>query len=266
MTARTSAQAATSERGFGALTRHSVLLTGRNLRLFGNPSSVLSTVVFPLVFFFGFLAVLDRLLTARGIDAVAFLVPAVVVQAMFFSAIASAFFLAGDRVSGMLARWRSLPLHPGSVIAARLLADAARAVVAIGVVVVAGTVVGFRFEAGPLAAIGFVAVAVGFAVVLAAGAGTIGLSSTDPEAVAATLSIPYLPLIMLSSAFAPVDAFPDWLEPVVAASPVTVTIDALRALASGGPTFTPLWQAGAWLAALLVVFSITGARAFRSAT
>lgn len=254
-----------NERGLGALVRHTRFLAVRNLRLFGNVRSLFSVVVFPLVFLFGFLAVLNRLLDARGIDAVTHLVPAIVVQAMFFSAIASAFFLSADRGSGMLARCRSLPIHRGSIIGARLVADAARATVATLVVVGAGYALGFRFEAGPFAALAFLVVAVAFALVLAAGAGTIGLASTDSEAVAATLTLPYLPLMILSSAFAPVEAFPDWLEPIVAASPVTATIEALRALASGGPTVGPLWQAGAWLVGLLAVFSYTATRAFRRA-
>lgn len=259
-------RAATTETGLGALVRHTGPLAGRNLVQLVNVRTVLSTVVFPLVFFFGFLAVLSRLLDAQGIDAANYLVPAVVVQAMFFAAIASAFFLAADRTSGMLARFRSMPIHRGSVIAARLVADAARSVIAVVVVVVAGMMMGFRFEAGFVAAVGFFVVAVCFALVLAAGTGTIGLVASDPEAVASTLMLPYLPLLMLSTAFVPADTFPGWLEPIVSASPVTATVDALRALAAGGPTATPMWKVVAWLVGLLAVFTVTAIRAFRRST
>jgi ABC-type polysaccharide/polyol phosphate export permease len=51
----------------------------------------------------------------------------------------------------------------------------------------------------------------------------------------------------------PVATFPGWLRAFAEVNPITVTIDALRALCLGGPTATHLWQALAWIGALLAV-------------
>ncbi|MFC4049810.1 ABC transporter permease [Actinomadura syzygii] len=242
-----------------------LLLAGRNLRLNSTADTVSTMVVFPIVFVFGFLALFQNLLKTRGVDYAQFLPPAIVVQWMFSVAITAAFFFASDRRSGMLARYRSLPISRGAVVVGRIAADAVRALLAIAVIIAAGYAAGFRFQAGPVASLGFVVLSVGFALTVSAGTSALGLVSRDPESVSSTLHVVYLPLLMVSSAFVPADAFPGWIEPFVRHQPVSVVLDALRALADGGPTAGPVLRAIAWLAALLAVFSAAAVQAFRRA-
>ncbi|MBB5077434.1 ABC transporter permease [Nonomuraea endophytica] len=259
MTART-------EAGLGNLFGQGLLLAGRNIRLNSIADTVSTMVIFPIIFVFGFLALFGNLLSVRGIDYAQFLPPAIVVQWMFSVAITAAFFAASDRRSGMLARYRALAINRGAVVVGRMAADSVRAVLAIAVIVATGYVAGFRFQAGPLAALGFVALSVAFALTISAGTSALGLASRDPESVSSTLHVIYLPLLMVSSAFVPADAFPGWIEPVVRHQPVTAVLDALRALAEGGPTAGPVVKALAWMAGLLAVFSAAAVQAFRRAT
>ena len=46
---------------------------------------------------------------------------------------------------------------------------------------------------------------------------------------------------------------PGWLQAFARNQPVSVTMDAVRALTQGGPAAHWAWQALAWIAALLVV-------------
>ncbi|MEU4538683.1 ABC transporter permease [Streptosporangium sp. NPDC023825] len=255
-----------TERGLGNLARQGMLLAGRNIRLTSVSDTISTMIVFPVIFVFGFLALFGNLVQVKGIEYAQFLPPALVVQWMFSVAISTAFFFASDRRSGILARYRALAINRGAVVVGRMAADVLRALLAIAVIVTAGYVAGFRFEAGPLAALGFVALAVGFALTLSAGTSALGLASKEPETVSSTLHLIYMPLLMISSAFVPADAFPAWLEPVVSLQPVTAVIDALRALAEGGPTAGPVTRALLWMAGLLVLFSLAAVRAFRRAT
>lgn len=244
--------------------RGGLVLAGRNLTLWRrNPSSVVGTFVFPLVFLLGFSVVLRRTMELRGLEYDQYLPPVIVVQAMFFAAIASAFWLCGDRLAGLLDRFRSLPIGRSAVVVARALADGARALGSLAAVVLGAMALGFRFEAGLPAALGFVVVALLFALVVAAGCSMVGLRSSDPQAAISALFLPYLPLLMLSTGFVPVEGFPGWLQPFVRHQPVSLTVDALRALASGGPTTELVVRALAALAALLLVFGALGARTFR---
>lgn len=254
------------ERGVAAALRHGGLVAGRNLRVgLRHPRTIFTATVMPLIFFFGFLAVLRRSLEARGLDYEQFLPPIVVIQAMFFTGMASAMLLADDRVRGLQERCRSLPISRWAPLVGRVAADLARAVASVAVLLVAAVAVGFRFEAGVLAAAGFVGVALLFAVAACAGFGTAALAARDPEAVLPTLALPYLLLLMLSSGFVPVEGFPGWLQPVVRWQPVSLCAEALRALSSGGPTTAPVVRAVVVLAGLTAVFGVLGARAYRRA-
>lgn len=238
----------------------------RNLLLYRrHPQSVASAVIAPIVFLLGFSAVMSRTMDAQGVDYAQFLPPAIVVQAMLFAAIGSGFMLATDTFTGVLRRMRTLPIPGGSVLMARTVADGVRGVISLAAVVLVAHVLGFRFEAGVLPAIGFVVVAVVFCMVTAAGCGTIGLAKGDPEATAAVLMLPYLVLLMISTAFVPAESFPSWLEPIVEWSPVSAAVDTLRALSSGGELADPLTRFVSWVVVLGTLFATTASRALRRA-
>ena len=72
-------------------------------------------------------------------------------------------------------------------------------------------------------------------------------------------------LLFLNTGVAPAEAFPGWLQPVVRFQPISPTIEAMRALAAGGPVLRPLWQAGVWAGALVAVFAPVAVRGYRAA-
>jgi ABC-type polysaccharide/polyol phosphate export permease len=59
---------------------------------------------------------------------------------------------------------------------------------------------------------------------------------------------------------------PAWLEAFAEINPVTVTVDALRALTLGEPASRHVWQALAWIAALLAITIPTAVHRYRRAT
>jgi ABC-type polysaccharide/polyol phosphate export permease len=68
---------------------------------------------------------------------------------------------------------------------------------------------------------------------------------------------------------------PGWLEAFAKVNPVTVVVNAVRALSlgsetatrlQGGTTFTHVWQALAWMIGLLVVFIPLAVRVYRKST
>ena len=93
--------------------------------------------------------------------------------------------------------------------------------------------------------------------------GLLGYVASSPEGAVSLASIPYLPLLMLSSGFVPVEDFPGWLQPFVEYQPVTATIDALRALAGDGSLGETQPIALGWSLGLSGVFVTIGARLAR---
>ena len=250
----------------GRFTDDTAHLAGRAIRIWSrNPASIAGAVVFPLLFFGLFNLVMRRLMQARGFDYAQLLPSTVVVQAMFFAAMSSAYYVAADRLSGVMARLRSLPIHRAAPIVARSLGDMSRATISVVVLLLVGIAAGMRLRAGVGGAIGFVLVALVFVGVVALGMGLLGYRASSPDAAASMASMPYLPLVMLSNGFAPLSDFPGWLQPFVRHQPVTRTIDVLRALSSGGSTVPPLAIWAGWMVGLAFVFAVLSARAFAKA-
>lgn len=247
-----------------SLVPDSALLTGRHLRLMSRrPASLVGALVLPLVFTLLFFAVFQRPMTRAGIDYAQYLLPAVVVQAVFFAGISAAVLAAEDASGGVLQRLRCLPIARAAPAGGLLVAEVTRALVATAVLIPVGLVLGFRFEDGALAAVGFVLVVCLFAVTLCAGYLTLGLWTGHPETASAVGNLVFLPLLLASGAFTTIDAFPDWLEPIVGNQPVSRVVDALRALSTEGVAATrPVLVAVSWLVPLLALFGILAARAF----
>jgi len=65
--------------------------------------------------------------------------------------------------------------------------------------------------------------------------------------------LPIFPLIFASSAFVPVKTMPSWLQSFANAQPVSVTINAVRALTTGGEVGHWLWQSLAWIVDILLI-------------
>src|SRR5215469_3483661 len=114
-------------------------------------------------------------------------------------------------------------------------------------------VIGFRFHAGPAAALAAVALAVATGLVFSWLNLFLGLAVRDPESAGLAGLFPVLILFFTSSALVPVATMPGWLQAFARANPITVITDALRVLCLGGPTTRPVAEAVAWLAGLLAV-------------
>ncbi|MEM9204540.1 MAG: ABC transporter permease [Actinomycetota bacterium] len=250
----------------------SLLVDGRTLgeravtRAARNPATVISAVVMPLLFFGLFNLVMRRIMDARGFDYAQLLPSTVVVQAMLFSAMSSAYYIADDVGSGIVGRFRSMPIHPAAPLVGRAVGDVVRAFFSLIVVVIFGMLFGMRFDAGLVWIPAYIGVGVLFALSASLVMGLIGYGASSPEAAVSIATIPYLPLLMLSTGFAPAEDFPGWLRPFIENQPITATIDALRALSGDGDIAPTVTRALAWSIGLTIVFLALGARRFRKVT
>ncbi|HET9975546.1 MAG TPA: ABC transporter permease, partial [Streptosporangiaceae bacterium] len=116
-----------------------------------------------------------------------------------------------------------------------------------------GAAIGFRFHAGPAAALAAVALAVAAGLAFSWLNLLLGLAVRDPESAGLAGLFPVIILFFTSSALVPVATMPGWLQAFARANPITVITGALRALCLGGPATRPAIEAAAWITALLAV-------------
>jgi len=222
--------------------------------------STIQPVMFVLLFRYVFGGAVQSL---PGVPYVDFLIPGIFVQTTVFGAIGTAVGLATDLKSGLLERFRSLPMARSAVLAGRTLADLARNVFVTALMAVVGFAVGFRVHTSALAFLFAMVLVLLFGYCLSWVFATVGLAVGDPETAQAAAFPVMAPLVFASSAFVPVSSMPGWLQPFANHQPVSVTASAVRALVIGGPTTTYVLQALAWCAAILLVFAPIAVRRYR---
>jgi ABC transporter DrrB family efflux protein len=229
-------------------------ITGRNLRRLVRVPTLIAfatvqPVLFVLLFTYSFGGAIHPPGVARYID---YLLPGLLVLAIGFGASQTGVAIADDLGSGMIDRFRSLPIAGAAVLAGRVAADAVRNLFVVALMVAVGYAIGFRFHAGPAAALGAVALAVAVGVAFSWLNLLLGLLVRDPESAGLAGLFPVIILVFTSSTMVPVATMPGWLQAFANVNPVTVIVDALRVLCLGGPAVTRVLEALAWIAGLLV--------------
>jgi ABC transporter DrrB family efflux protein len=236
-----------------------LVITRRNLLVWMRvPAYLVFTVVQPVIFVLLFRYVFGGAIHAPGAGGyVSYLMPGIIGQTAAFATFATAIALAQEAKKGVIDRFRAMPMARSAVLAGRLIADSIRMMIVILVIVGVGYAVGFRFQNGVAGAVGMVLLAEAFGVTICAVSAFVGLAIKDEESVQAFGLIWLFPLTFISSAFVPIATMPGWLQDFANNQPVTLVINAMRAMALGGPAFPlnpSLWESLVWLAGVLIVF------------
>ncbi|ARV81815.1 ABC transporter permease [Mycobacterium intracellulare subsp. chimaera] len=249
-----------------AFLSHSASEAGRLLRRWRrDPIVAVQALLFP-----AFLLIVYKLLIGKAVlavtghDSLYGLVPMCAVVGAVFGTLGAGLALPAERESGVLTRLWVQPVHRASTVAGRLVAEAARTTASAVVLTIFGVALGLRFSYGWIAALAFVLVPVA----ISAGMATLVIAiaaRADGKAMVTWLGAGCVLLLFLNTGVAPAGVFPGWLQPVVRFSPISPTIEAMRALAEGGPVLSPLWQAALWAGVLVAVFAPVAVRGYRAA-
>lgn len=239
-------------------------VAGRNLRnVWRTPQTLVFATVQPVIFVLLFRYAFGGAIRVPGVAYVDYLMPGIFAQAVAFGALGTAVGLSADLQSGILTRFRTLPMSRAAVLAGRTLADLARNLVVIAVMTGVGFAVGFRIHtgaAGLFGALGLVAVfGYAFSWIFVA----LGLRVTNAEAAQAA-GVPVIFLLVFSSAaFVPVSTMPGWLQAFAAHQPITALVNAERALVLGGSVAQGVLSCLAWSAGVLALFAGVAVRVYR---
>lgn len=225
------------------------------IRTARQPETLVFAVVMGVFFLVLFNYVFGGAIGAGAeVDYLQFLVPGVFVITALQGAQQTSMGLAADLAEGVTDRFRSLPMSQVAVIAGRTLADAFRNLVGLTLVAVLALAMGFRFvsAAGAVAAV-LLATAVGFGFSWLGAA--IAAKVRQPDMVGMLSMFWLFPLMLASTAFAPADSMPGWLQPFATYQPISVASDAVRGLCDGTIETGDLLLAIGWTVGLLAVFT-----------
>ena len=245
--------------------RDALAVARRNLiALFRVPTTLVFSTIQPVLFVLMFRYVFgNAIVPIPGFRYVDFLMAGIFVQTVTFGSINTGIGLATDLQTGLIERFRSLPMARSAVLAGRALADLVRNLFVIVLMVAVGFLVGFRVHTGVVPFLGAVLLMLLFGLAMSWVMALIGLRTGNAEAAQAAAFPLMALLVFASNAFVPTDPMPDPLRAYAEHQPVTATLNAVRALLNGGPTTSRVLVAVAWCLAITAVFAALSVRRYR---
>lgn len=238
-------------------------ITWRNLiHIVRTPQLLVFSGIQPIMFVLLFRYVFGGAIHTGG-NYVDYLLPGIFVQTALFGGASTAVGLSEDLKGGIIDRFRALPMSRSAVLAGRTIADLGRNIFVVILMLVVGYLVGFRFHGTVVEDIGGLLLVIGFGYAFSWVFAAVGLMVKDPETAQIAGFLPIFPLVFASSAFVPVHTMPTWLQDFVNVQPVSVCIDAVRALLTGSATGHWVWETVAWLVGILIVFFVLAIDRYR---
>lgn len=247
--------------------RQSLLLTGRQLSvLLRDRATVIQIVLVPALTMIMFKVVLGTAVgDATGQDSAFGTVPLVILVSAMFGAVASAIRLNLERGTGLLGRLYVLPINRSADLTSRLMCEVCRILVTTLLLLIVGFGIGFRFTAGWLGVFGVVGVSLMFGIAYAIFVLALAINFSPGAPLVPLLSLLSSVLMFFNSGFSPVDAYPGWLQPIVAHQPMTPAIELMRSFASGGPITSSLIQVTLWTVVVTALCIYPALRGYRKA-
>ncbi|WP_327364850.1 ABC transporter permease [Streptomyces sp. NBC_01296] len=184
---------------------------------------------------------------------IAYIVPGILLMTIGSTVIGAAVSVSTDMSEGIIARFRSMAIHRGSVLIGHVIGGVLQSLASVVLVGIVGIAIGFRSHDATalewLAAFGLLAL---FALALTWIAIGMGMASPNAEA-ASNSAMPLILLPLISSAFTPIDSMPGWFQPIAEYQPFTPVIETLRGLLLGTEIGNNGWLALGWSIALIAL-------------
>jgi ABC-2 type transport system permease protein len=229
-----SSQPASAGTQLAALVRRNLLTTARvpQLLMFSLTMPMAMLILFSQVF----RSVGESPEFPAGVNYIDFITPAMLAVATVMAGTNVGVAAAIDHTNGLHDRFRTLAMPRALPGVARTLNEmvftAARAVLLVG----AAALLGFRFHGDAIDVVLGVVVLMTLAGAMSALFGRIGDRLRRPDVVQFAGMMVMMPFMFVSSAFAPLDTMPGWMQAIATANPVNHATDALRGAVLGTST------------------------------
>ena len=223
--------------------------------------TLIQPVIFVLLFTYVFGGAINGL--PPGLSYVDYLIPGVFVQTAVFGSIITAVGMATDLKSGIIERFRSLPMSPSAVLVGRSASDLTRNVFVVILMGIVGFLVGFRYHNGLGKFLLGMLLVLAFGYAMSWIFAMVGIAVKDPETAQAAAFPVLAPLVFASSVFVPVGTMPGWLQAFAEHQPVSLTASAARQLMVGLPAGNDLLWACVWVVGIIAVCAPLAVRLYR---
>jgi ABC-2 type transport system permease protein len=254
-----------------------VVLTRRNLvHIRREPLQLSDVTIQPVLFTLLFVYIFGAgIVLPGGGNYTDFAIAGLLMLNLTTSAMGTAVGLTTDLTTGVIDRFRTLPMWRAAVLAGRSIADVLTAATCTAIVALTGLAIGWRTDASALSVMAGFGIALLFAYAMSWGCACLGLVSKGPESAQSVGLLILFPLAFVSNAMVPTQHMPEWLRTIADWNPVSAVASALRHLwGNPNPSGTiqawpmqhPVEAALLWSGAILVIFAPLAVHLYRKRT
>jgi ABC transporter DrrB family efflux protein len=250
-----------------------VLVKRAIARIRNEPESLMNVTVMPVIFILMFAYVFGGAISLPGHGSYhEYLIGGMLGMGLAQTAPGVAVALVTDMSTGLMDRFRSLPMSRWAVLLARSIAELLTQIISAAIVVCVGLAIGWRVHTGAADLAEALALALLFGYAFTWVGVCLGMVLRSPEAAQQTGFIIFLPLTFISSAFVPIQGMPGWLQPIAIWNPMSALATACRELfgnpnpaaaVDAWPMQHPELAVVCWSVAMLLVFAPLAVRQFR---
>ena len=243
----------------------SLVCVGRSVRhSVRSIDAVMVAVLLPVLILLLFVYVFGGAIDTAG-SYVDYVVPGIILLCAGYGSATTALSVNQDMTTGVIDRFRSLPIAGSGVLTGHVVASVLRNLLSTVLVLAVALLIGFHPHASALDWLGVAGILLAFMIAISWIAACFGLLAKSPEGAGAfSFVIMFLPYV--SSAFVPTDTMPAALEWIGDRQPVTPIVETLRGLMLGTPIGDHAVTALIWCAGLAVLGMVGAGLLFRRAS
>jgi ABC transporter DrrB family efflux protein len=254
--------------------KDTIVLTRRSLaRIAREPETLMDVTLQPVIFVLLFAYVFGSAIPIPGGGNYReYLLGGMLGVGLTATAPGTAVALVTDMSSGIIDRFRSLPMSRAAVLAGRTIADLLTQVIGLTVTACVGLAIGWRVHTGPGDVIAAFALALLFGYAFTWAGACLGMVLRSPEAAQQLGFVLFLPLTFISNVFVPTQGMPAWLRAVAEWNPISALAAACRRLfgnpdpaaaVHAWPMQHPELAVVAWATAIIGVFAPLAVQLYR---
>ena len=246
--------------------KDTLVLAKRSIaRIAREPEQLMDVTIQPVIFILLFAYVFGSAIRLPGGGSYhQYLISGMFGMSMAGTASGTAVGLCADMSTGLIDRFRALPISRAAMLAGRALSDLATQALGVLVLVGTGLAIGWRIEAGVGRALVAVVLSLLFALAMTWIGACAGMVLRSPEAAQALGFVFFLPLTFCSNAFVPTQGMPPVLRAFADWNPLSALAAACRNLfgapnpasaVQAWPMQHPEVAALAWSIGLIAIFA-----------
>jgi ABC-2 type transport system permease protein len=225
-------------------------------KLVRNPILLFFSLFQPIIFLVLFTQLFSKFASAPGlfppgVSYLEYATAGILLQNAFSSSLQSGTSMVEELTTGYLQKMLVTPVSRAAILLGRLLSDATRAVVQSVIILVLAYALGFSMATGIPGILLTLFIIAFFGLAWSGISLAIGLKTKSAETVFGIGGFLTFPLLFMSTALVPAAAMPSWIGTVSSINPISISVDAIRALSLVGS-----YSTGTILEAIVVIAGI----------